>query len=174
MLPRLLSLLCLLSIYHSVFAQQSRDTNLESVPETCPATKPYQTSLFVPPPPYAAKAGNGRFWFGSDRLWTNLPVNGTLKGLPVNATSGHPKIVEKMFWWRQGYDAHREPQPKMKVTGKRIDSPGSPLRVSPATNAMNGDRSAILVGVDFPTFGCWQITGRYEDDELTFVLWVTQ
>ena len=31
---------------------------------------------------------------------------------------------------------------------------------------------AMLVGVDFPTTGCWEITGRYADAELSFVVWV--
>jgi len=38
------------------------------MPQSCPVTKPYQTSLFVPPSPYTAKAPAGSFWFGSDRL----------------------------------------------------------------------------------------------------------
>ena len=75
MLQRLLSLLCPLFTPHAILAQQSGTAKLDSVPETCPVTKPYQTSHFVPPPPYTAKVGSERFWFGTDRLWTNLPVN---------------------------------------------------------------------------------------------------
>jgi hypothetical protein len=171
MLLRLLSLLCLLSTTHTVLSQQSGTIEREGVPETCPVTRPYQASLFVPPAPYAAKAGIGRFWFETDRLWTSLPVNGMLKGLPENPTSAHPTFTEKLFWWRQGYNASAEPRPKLKVAGKRIDSPAPPLEVSPPTNAVMKQTSAMLVGVGFPTVGCWQITGRYENDELTFVIW---
>jgi hypothetical protein len=32
----------------------------------------------------------------------------------------------------------------------------------------------MVVGIDFPTLGCWEITGHYEDDELTFVVWVSK
>ena len=173
MLVRLLASLCLFTITHAVLAQQSGVTKPESVPETCPITKPDQTSRFVPPPPYRTKAGNGRFWFGTDRLWTNLPENGILAGLPDDTSSGHPTISEKIFWWRQGYDARVEPRPKLKVTGKRLDSPAPPLEVSPTTNAFTQHIPAILVGIGFPTIGCWQITGRYEDDELTYVIWVS-
>jgi hypothetical protein len=172
MLIRLLALLCLLPITHAVLAQRSGTTRPGIVPETCPITKPYQTSRFVPPPPYRAKAGNGRFWFGTDRLWTNLPENGILRGDPDETTSGHPTISEKVFWWRQGYDARVEPLPKLKVTGKRLDSPAPPLEVSATTNAFTQHTAAMLVGIGFPTVGCWQITGRYEDDELTYVTWV--
>jgi hypothetical protein len=30
----------------------------------------------------------------------------------------------------------------------------------------------MLVGVDFPTLGCWKITGKYAGAELSFVIWV--
>jgi hypothetical protein len=29
-----------------------------------------------------------------------------------------------------------------------------------------------MTGINFPTVGCWEITGRYESDELTFIVWV--
>ena len=125
-----------------------------------------------PPPPYPTKAGNGRFWFGTDRLWTNLPENGLLRGLADEITSAHPTISEKVFWWRQGYDARVEPRPRLRVTGKRIDSPAPPLEVSPTTNAFTQHSAAMLVGIGFPTNGCWQISARYEDDELTYVIWI--
>jgi hypothetical protein len=28
----------------------------------------------------------------------------------------------------------------------------------------------MLVGVDFPTPGCWKITGRYADAELSYIV----
>jgi len=173
-LLRLLSLLCLLSIPHAVLAEQSGKTKLGSVPEMCPVTKPYQTSLFVPPLPYEAKLGSGQFWFGTDRLWTNLPVNGMWRGLPIDTSSSHPTFSQKLFLWRQGYDGRAEPRPKLTVMGKRIDTPAPPLEVSRPTTAIMGHRSAMLVGLGFPTVGCWQITGRYEDDELSFVIWVAR
>jgi hypothetical protein len=172
MLLRLLSFLCLLSLPQGVLAQHSGMPTQERVPETCPVTKPGQTSLFIPPPPYPTKAGNGRFWFGTDRLWTNLPEKGILRGLADEITSAHPTISEKVFWWRQGYDARVEPRPRLRVTGKRIDSPAPPLEVSPTTNAFTQHSAAMLVGIGFPTNGCWQISARYEDDELTYVIWI--
>jgi len=32
----------------------------------------------------------------------------------------------------------------------------------------------MMVGMNFPTLGCWEITGHYENDELTFVVWVAE
>ena len=169
----LIALLALLFVPHAILAQDSGTKKLDSVPEMCPVTKPYQTSLFIPPPPYARKAGSGRFWFGTDRLWTSLPVDGMWKLLLVTS-HGHPTFVEKLFWWRQGYSALSEPRPKLTVTGKRLDSAAPALEASRATNAIMEHGSAMLVGVGFPTDGCWQITGHYEDDELTFIIWVAK
>ena len=133
---------------------------------------PVKPAYLFPRRPTPRKAGNGRFWFGTDRLWTNLPENGMLRGLADEITSAHPTISEKVFWWRQGYDARVEPRPRLRVTGKRIDSPAPPLEVSPTTNAFTQNIAAMLVGIGFPANGCWQISARYDDDELTFVIWV--
>jgi hypothetical protein len=31
---------------------------------------------------------------------------------------------------------------------------------------------AMMTGVDFPSLGCWKITGKYKKSELSFVVWV--
>jgi len=59
------------------------------------------------------------------------------------------------------------------VSGERLDAAAPPLLASEATNAYAADiGSAMLVGVDLPTLGCWKITGKYSDSELSFVVWV--
>jgi TonB family protein len=30
----------------------------------------------------------------------------------------------------------------------------------------------MVCGIDIPAFGCWEITGHYMDQDLTFVVWV--
>jgi hypothetical protein len=83
--------------------------------------------------------------------------------------------TQKIFWWRVGYAWNEEPQPEFKVSGERLDAKAPPLIVSDATNAFADDiGSAMLVGVDFPTLGCWKITGQHKDTELSFVIWVAQ
>jgi hypothetical protein len=32
----------------------------------------------------------------------------------------------------------------------------------------------MMVGLTFPTPGFWEITGHDENDELTFIVWVTK
>jgi hypothetical protein len=31
----------------------------------------------------------------------------------------------------------------------------------------------IVIGMDVPVFGCWEFTGHYKDQDVTFTLWVT-
>jgi hypothetical protein len=96
-----------------------------------------------------------------------VPGNGVWSALPLNPDG----YTQKVFWWRKGYSWQNEPQPRLTVTGRRIDASAPPLLVSKATNAFAADiGSAMLVGVDFPTLGCWEITGRYADAELSFVV----
>ncbi len=136
-------------------------------PDTCPVTRPPKT-LFTPPPPYSRNAPSG-FWYGTDSLWTAIPWDAVWSSLPHNPAG----FTQKVFWWRKGYSWKNEPQPQLVVTGRRLDAPAPPLKVSRATNAFAEDiQSAMLVGVDFPTLGCWQITGRYAGTELSFVVWI--
>lgn len=137
-------------------------------PASCPITVP-QDPPFVPPAPYDALGFEGEFWYGSNSLWTAVPRNGIWEGLPRNP-SGY---TQKVFWWREGYAWNEEPEPDLIVTGERLDAPALQLVSSKATNAYASDiGSAMLVGVDFPTLGCWKITGKYADAELSFVIWV--
>ena len=170
-LPRLLLLVCLISESQLSLSQQSGIAT-PRVPKTCPVMKPYQTSLFVPPSPYPPKAPKGDFWFGSDKLWINLLVDGTWGKLGHYMPSD-PTFRQKLFWWRQGYDWHTEPYPRLKVTGRRLDASAAPLLADRANNGwQKQDQPFMVIGINFPTFGCWEIKGQYQDDELIFVVWV--
>jgi hypothetical protein len=137
-------------------------------PVDCPVTRPPDT-LFVPPAPYLPAPFAGEFWYGTDALWTAIPAAGVWAALPHNPEG----YTQKVFWWRKGYFWKDEPEPQLVVTGRRLDKAAPPLNVSKATNAFAEDiQSAMLVGVDFPTFGCWEISGRYRDAELSFVIWI--
>jgi hypothetical protein len=135
--------------------------------DICPVTRPPEPR-FTPPPPYSRYAPSpGEFWYGTDSLWTAIPGDGVWSALPHNPEG----YTQKVFWWREGYSLGDESH--LSVTGRRLDAPAPPLNVSRATNAFAEDiGSAMLVGVDFPTPGCWEITGRYASAELSFVIWV--
>lgn len=136
--------------------------------ESCPITLA-SAQPFTPPAPWTQTPPSGQFWWGDDKLWTLLDGSGIWKGLPHNGGG----YTQKLPWWNKDYDWQAEPLPALKVTGKRLDADAPPLRVSEATNGYEGTyKSFMLVGADFPTGGCWQITGRYHDKETSFVVWV--
>jgi hypothetical protein len=141
---------------------------LNDTANNCPVTQPPERP-FTPPSPYSRNAPGNNFWYGTASLWTAVPENGVWSALPHNP----PGYTQKVLWWRKGYSWTAEPEPQLSVTGRRLDAPAPPLNVSKATNAFAEDiGSAMLVGVDFPTLGCWEITGRYAGTELSFVVWV--
>jgi len=166
---RLLPVLCCLSL--STVSVAQKRPSIPHVPSSCPVTKAVDHP-FVPPAPYAEKPSVGQFWFGTDRLWTTLPMTGTWWGLP-HYTPTDPTYRQKLPFWRQGYDPHTEPQPNLTVTGRRIDGPAGPLQSDGKANgSWTKDDQFIMTGINLPTLGCWEITGHYENDELTFVIWV--
>lgn len=134
----------------------------------CPTTQ-LSEPRFIPPAPYAESPGSDDVWYGNNHLWTMIPTNGEWSDLPHNPDG----YTQKVFWLREGYFWTDEPEPNLVVTGRRVDADAAPLHVSKATNAFAPEiQSAMLVGVDFPTLGCWEITGVYSNTELSFVVWI--
>ena len=79
---------------------------------------------------------------------------------------------DKLFWWRQGYDGSVEVAPELQVAARRLDGEGSVSTPPRATGAKHEDFGgwAMLVGLEFPTAGCWQVTGKYRSETLSFVV----
>jgi hypothetical protein len=166
---RILPLFCLMLMSPLCIGQETPKAPV--VPETCPVTKPAMQP-FVPPRPYPAKPSRGQFWFGTDELWTALPETGAWIGLG-HYTPSDPTFRQKLQFWREGFDAHAPTEAKLTVTGRRTDSPAPPLQTDgPGIPSWRGDDQFFMTGINFPTTGCWEVTGRYEDVELTFVVWV--
>lgn len=139
-------------------------------PESCPITRPAQMP-FKPPAPYPANPPPNypaQFWYGSNDLWTMLYVDGTWSGLPLSGAG----YTQKLVWWRDGYDMGTEPNPKLTVSGKRLDGQAAPMTVSSANGVSADFGEAMMVGVEIPTPGCWEISGQYKGHELSFVVWV--
>lgn len=156
-------------IWHTLSVSTSSTPASVAQGATCSVTRAPDPP-FVPPPPYSPSSPfAGEFWYGTQALWTLLRADGTWQGLPLNPGG----YTQKVFWWRKGYSWTAEPEPQLFVTGRRLDAPAPPLIASKATNAFAHDiQSAMLVGVDVPTLGCWLITGRYGERELSFTVWV--
>jgi hypothetical protein len=142
----------------------------ESPPDSCPITQP-PSKPFVPPAPYPNKITADSFWLGSEKLWTSRSKNGLWFGYwTTNLELGKHKIYfDKVFWWRKGYDWRVESPPQLKVTGKRLDAP-APALYAGQTQPAFIKIPAMVSGVDIPTVGCWEITGEYKGDKLSFVV----
>jgi hypothetical protein len=138
-------------------------------PRDCPVTV-LQKSTFEAPEPHSPSAPwEGIFWFGSGHLWTALHNDGVWYGLPETSDG----FTQKIMWWSRLYNLPDEPEPALVVSGRRLDGEAPALRFYGATNAMADDiGEAMLTGVEFPTLGCWEVTGRYKKSGLTFVVWI--
>lgn len=152
-------------------SSQSTTSVAGIAPRSCPVTQPPRKP-FVPPSPYPSQTSPDGFWFGSERLWIQLPTDGTWKSLP-HYQPGNTAFRQKIQWWRQGYDWRTKHQPPLRITGRRLDSSAPPLATDDHVNAAGlGDHASMMSGIFIPTVGCWQITGDYKGDKLTFVIWV--
>jgi len=144
----------------------------EKVPESCPVTKSLDPP-FIPPPPYPPTKTTDSFWFGTEKLWTLLPGKGAWNGLQHYSPS-NPTFRQKIFFWHEGYNLRIESRPHLIVTGRRLDATAPPLVFGGASNGWTDDKEHpfMVTGVNFPTLGCWEVTGDYHGDKLTFVVWL--
>jgi hypothetical protein len=135
----------------------------------CPVTLPVDPIFKAPEPLSPDAPWPGIFWFGSEHLWTALDTNGVWEGLPKNPDG----YTQKIMWWSNLFSLKDELEPALVVFGRRLDAKAPELRFYGATNATAADiGEAMLTGVDFPTEGCWEVTGQYKKTGLTFVVWI--
>ena len=90
------------------------------------------------------------------------------------ASASFPVLI-KTFWWSSDWPGMREEQePALTVVATRLDGPGT-ITTDDATNAaadsLGGE--AMLVGIEFPTPGCWQLAAEYRGAVLSYVVWIT-
>ena len=136
--------------------------------DACAVTRP--TATFVPPDPYPAvpPAAYGSAWYGTADLWAMLAVDGEV----WTPDPAQPlPFTQKTFWWSADWDPATEYTPAITVTGTRLDGQGS-FSHGPGTNARADFGAAMLVGVEVPSEGCWRLTARYREAELSYVVWV--
>ena len=153
-----------------IAAPQASPTEQASPIETafaCRLTRP--DPPFVPPAPFMSEppAYYGSAWFGRADLWTMLSFGGEdWHDLPHNPEG----LTQKTFWWSADWPFRKELEPAITVVGRRLDGAGQFSAGDPGTNASADFGTAMLVGVDVPTAGCWQITATYRGAELSYVV----
>jgi Gram-negative bacterial TonB protein C-terminal len=120
---------------------------------------------------YGSGFGGG-VWYGTPKLWTVLPRNGVWRG---SGPAGPYDFAydNKLPWGRTNPPFRRRDDP-LTVTGKRLDGLAPVFTETFESSGFGPDYSGegIMGGIDIPVFGCWQITGRYKDANLTFTVWV--
>ena len=120
-------------------------------------------------PPVRAPAEIGDRLFGSgsaygnDELWVGgLGEAGVIDARPAFVAEDG-SIGWKLGWWRIASGA-------LQISGRRLDGPAPPLEAGvPDGYGSTGFQAS---GVSFPTEGCWEVTGRVGDAQLTFVTFV--
>ena len=68
-------------------------------------------------------------------------------------------FADKFWVWRRGYDARSENRPALTFAGVKLNAGDPPERmhIDEATNAFGPGWSKMLVGMEFPSAGCWQV-----------------
>lgn len=104
-------------------------------------------------------------WYGSDTLAVLTSGDGSWFGL-----GPRHDYRDKLWWYSAAFKPGMESQ--MTVTGKRLDGDSPPARITRTTNAqgVNGGGWAMLMLVEFPRAGCWELTGEFQGQRLSFVV----
>ena len=173
---RLVLWICLMAA--TAICQQRSPQQTLKPPPSCPVTVPPATP-FAPPSPYPSEAGEYNFWLGTEKLWTILLKSGVRDRWEPRAPGQENRVrplTDKTVWGSVDFDLRKEPIPDLKVTGRRLDGNARPLMTTEPTNGLTGptvDYAEMAVGIYVPSPGCWEITGEYRGQKLSYVVWVT-
>jgi hypothetical protein len=106
----------------------------------------------------------------NSRLWT-FDRHGSFVAKPeyVNA-DGSMWLKEPWFAAGPSESPKRGPRGVLRITGKRLDAPGRPLRVWTRQVWVEGyEGSAVwAAAITFPSEGCWSVKGRANRTTHTF------
>ena len=134
-------------------------STLAEAETNCPVSLPEATLL-------GQDAPSSLEWFGSDSLAVRLPKDRIWRGMGPERD-----FSDKLFWLAAGFRPGMEGD--FSVTGRKLDEETS-LRpiVSGVTNARHDDFGGwtVLTALGFPEAGCWEVTGSFKGQHLTFVV----
>lgn len=102
--------------------------------------------------------------YGTEKFRTLLPTDGIWRGRISNSPDEF--AYDNKLPWLGDFSYTDGP---ITVTGKRLDGSAPSFTEIQQISGRRGTMGAISI----PVFGCWEITGRYKDQELSFVVWVT-
>ena len=160
-----------LSAQENVERTAERISSQDSPSANCQVTLP-SDGVYEPPTTdfWSSRGpGPGQFWFGTDKLWTVLPVDGTWRG-PYPRGPRDFVYGEKLQWFRTRAAFSPKGVP-LTIKGKRLDGP-APSFIE-TNEFFDYNPGGIVGGISIPAYGCWEITGHYDDQEVRFTVWVT-
>ena len=139
-----------------------------SFPFVVLADEPYQCPVTHGSRHKEGSPFTGFNWYGTNKLAATAPVDGIWYTTRPGAL-----ISVKLFWWSDVFRIGMESELIVKIKSL-YGNPVSP-KISKTTNAYRDSLQlsgpwAMLVGIDFAEPGCWQITGRFRDESLVFVV----
>lgn len=145
----------------------------------CPVTVPPQPGL-IPPEPYPPEPPLfpepfQDVWYGSPELWTILDHNGAVwRGLPV-AQDGH--VGDKTLWFSENFSTAEGEDftgdADITVTAVHLDGSSPEVIERGGVPSFNRDiKNFMLVGLELPEPGCWEVTATYRGAELSYVVLV--
>ena len=138
------------------------------IPESCPVTRSTPETRFTPPPPARALDERlGMFWYGSDSLYTALYSDGRWRG--IKSPTG---TRNKSFWHRKNPEWLQEAPYELNVTYRQLSTTEPMFTAANVTNAIMGKQVAMLLMLELPTRGCWEVTASYKNAHVSFVTWV--
>ncbi len=151
MKPILAAMIVLVTLFSS-------DRSLAGPNDDCPKT--LGSSKFLGP-----LFPESESWYGSEALAVVLPSNGMWP-----TTGDRARIAVKLFWWSSGFKPGMESNLSIKIDNLS-GGPNDAVASSP-TNAHSDSLGGwtMLVGIDFPSLGCWQIAAEFLGQSLTFVV----
>jgi hypothetical protein len=116
-----------------------------------PRSKPWREQLFG----WGSAHGNASLWVGG--LWPHGVVI-----ITPDDVNPDGRLSMKFGWYRltSGF---------LTITGRRLDAPAPSASGLASGYGLTGFNAS---GVNFPTEGCWQVTGRVGRVTLTFVTFV--
>lgn len=115
--------------------------------------------------------------YGSEALAVALPGDGTW---PV--TGPNARIAVKLFWRSAGFRPGMEQNLKVEILNLNGGPNDAVVKDVTNANSVPDDLEKahfddewqsgwlMLTGIDFPSPGCWEITGAYLGQTLTFVV----
>jgi hypothetical protein len=121
----------------------------------------------VPGDPYPDDPGDGLAWYGTEDLWTVLPVDGAYR-------------PRKSLWWSRGFPGSPfQEGPEISVEWRRLGGERTVVERNGGrgTNAYTPEHGWFMIaGLDpgaragfYDDPGCWQVTATYGEATLTYV-----